>query len=136
MPFPGKFVDYPIQTAFAIMIGPLVVIADKLLFAHLLERSADFSEPMVLVINAALVSVPFLLLAYRGSKRFIPWLAGMSLTLWLWWHALQKGVAYQRAPDGSGVDMALALLMLVSPAIIGVICVAIDEALRRRTIDG
>lgn len=120
----------PLLTFAAICFGAFVVVADRLLFATLLGRPADFSEPDVLIVNGLLAAAPFLLLAYRGSKRLLPWLTGMVLTLWLWWRWLENGVAYQRAPDGSGVPMGFALFMLVSPAFIGVVCAWLDEVLR------
>lgn len=80
-----------------------------------------------------MVAVPFLILASRGSNRVLPWLVGLAITLWIRWHALQSGVAYQQAADGSGVDMDLALLMLLSPALIAAVCIAIDRPLRRTT---
>jgi hypothetical protein len=116
----------------AVILGAFVVIADVVLFGALLDRKPDFSEPLVLIVRGLLVAAPFLCLAYRGSTRLLPWLTGIALTLWLWWRFLQDGVAYQRAPDGSGVDMAFALLMLVSPAFIGVLCVWIDVVMRNR----
>jgi hypothetical protein len=134
MTFLRKLGSHLILTIIAVTIGVIVVVGDALVFGYLLGRPADFSDPDVLIINTVLTAIPFLILAYRGSRRLIPWLAGLGMTVGLWWHALQKGVAYQRAPDGSGVDMGLALLVLVSPAIIAVICVAIDEALRQRTV--
>jgi hypothetical protein len=133
MAFLRKLFAHSALTAAAIFVGAFVVIADAVLFGALLHRDPDFSEPVVLVVNSILVAVPFLLLAYRGSTRLLPWLTGIALTLWLWWRFLQDGVAYQRAPDGSGVDMAFALLMLISPAFIGALCVWIDMAMRDRS---
>ena len=117
----------------AIIFGAFMVVADEVLFGALLGRQPDFSEPVDLVFRGILAAAPFLWLAYRGSARLVPWLTGIALTLWLWWRFLQDGVAYQRAPDGSGVDMGFAFLMLVSPALIGVLCVWIDVVMRDRS---
>lgn len=133
MGFLRKLAAEPMLTLAAICFGAFVVVADRVLFATMLDRPPDFSEPVVLVVNGLLAAAPFVWLAYRGSKRLLPWITGMVLTAWLWWRFLQDGVAYQRAPDGSGVDMAFALLMLVSPAFIGAVCVWIDQVLRDRS---
>lgn len=121
-----------VLTTLALGVGALVAVAESALFGWLLDRPIGFPALDALLMNTILVAVPFLLLSSRGSTRLLPWIAGLAVTLWLRWHALQQGVAYQRAPDGSGVDMGLGLLMLVSPAFIAVICIAIDEMLRRR----
>jgi len=126
----------PMLTLAALCFGAFVVIADRVLFGTLLDRPPDFSDPGVYIVNGLLAATPFLWLAYRGSKRLLPWLAGMALTLWLWWRFLQDGVAYQRAPDGSGVDMAFALLMLVSPVFIGAACASLDHIMRQHSERG
>jgi hypothetical protein len=133
MRFLRKLGAEPLLTLAAICFGAFVVVADRVLFGTMLSRPIDFSEPDVLIINGLLAAAPFILLAYRGSRRLLPWLTGIALTLWLWWRFLQDGVAYQRAPDGSGVDMGFALLMLVSPAFIGALCVWIDVVMRDRS---
>ena len=117
----------------ALAIGAMIAVAERVLFGWLLDRPLDFSDPDVLFGNALMVAVPFLILAFRGSSRVLPWLVGLAITLWIRWHALQSGVAYQRAPDGSGVDMSLALLMFVSPAFTAAVCIALDRPLRRST---
>ncbi len=118
-------------TLSAICLGAFVVVADRLLFATMLGRPTNFSEPFVLVINGLLIAAPFAWLAYRGSTRLIPWLAGIAFTFWLHWRWLLNGVAYQRAPDGSGVPMSFALLMLVSPIFIGLACAWLNEVVRQ-----
>lgn len=115
----------------ALAIGAIIAVAERALFDWLLDRPLDFSQPDALLGNTFMVALPFLILAFRGSNRVLPWLVGLAITLWIRWHALQSGVAYQRGPDGSGVDMGLALLMLVSPAFIAAVCIAIDRPLRR-----
>lgn len=132
MKFVGKFANHPFLTGAALCIGVAVVVADTVLFSRMLERPPDLSEPDVLFIKALLAALPFLWLAYRGSRRWLPWAVGLGLTIWLWWRWLQAGVAYQRAPDGSGVDMAFAFIVLVSPVFIGAACVWIDEILKQR----
>jgi hypothetical protein len=115
----------------AICFGAFVAVANVELFASMLNRPPDYSEPDVLVVHALLAAAPFMVLGYRGSKRLIPWVTGILLTVWLWWRWLMDGVAYQRAPDGSGVNMGFAFLMLISPVFIGAVCVWIDEIIRQ-----
>lgn len=121
----------PLLTLSAICLGAFVAVADRVLFGAILGRPASFSELDVLVINALLAAAPFLVLAYRSSTRLLPWLTGIVLTFWLWWRWLENGVAYQRAPDGSGVPMGFALFMLVSPIFIALLCAWLDEVLRQ-----
>jgi hypothetical protein len=131
MRFLRKLGTEPLLTLAAICFGAFMVVADRVLFGTLLGRRADFSELGVLIVNGLIAAGPFILLAYRGSKRLLPWLTGIVLTLWLWWRWLENGVAYQRAPDGSGVPMGFALFMLVSPVLIGLVCAWLDEVLRK-----
>ncbi|WP_242122015.1 hypothetical protein [Sphingomonas lacusdianchii] len=116
----------------AIVIGAAVSIGERLIFAAALSRDIDLSEIGVVTTNAVLTAFPFLYLALRSSTRLLPWLLGLTLTLAAngWW--LAKGIAYQRAPDGSGVDMFGALLMLLSPFIVTAIVAVLDRPAARR----
>lgn len=122
----------PVLTSLAIIIGIVVVAADRLLFAYSLHRAVDISEPGIMVMNVLLVAAPFAFLACRGTFLWPPWLVGLIPTIWLNWWWLQKGIAYQKAPDGSGVDMFGALMMLLSPLAITALCVFVDAKLRAR----
>ena len=132
MQFVRRLFAKPALLAAAIIFGAFMVIADVTLFGALLGRKSEFPASDILVVRGLLAAAPFLWLAYIGSTRLLPWLSGIALTLWLWWRFLQDGVAYRRSPDGSGVDMAFALLMLVSPVFIGALCVWIDVVMRDR----
>jgi hypothetical protein len=127
----GKIADKRVLMTFALAIGAVIAVAERVLFGWLLDRPPDFSGPDALIGTVFIVAIPFLVLALRGSNRVLPWLVALAITLLIRWHALQMGVAYQRAPDGSGVDMGLGLLMLVSPAFVVAVCVAIDRPIRR-----
>ena len=116
--------------ATAIAIG--LALGERLVFAAALDRPVDLSEPDVLVMNAARVSIPFLLLAARSSARLVPWLIVLSATVALHWWWLGRGIGYHQAPDGSGVDMFGALVMLVSPLPLAALAVALDVAIKRR----
>lgn len=104
-----------------------------MVFAVALDRDVDLSEVGVLMTNAVLTAVPFLYLALlQRSRRLVPWTVGLSLTLAANWWWLAKGIAYQKAPDGSGVDMLGAMLMLLSPFVITAIVAALDRSAAQR----
>ena len=123
----------PALMAVALAVGIFFAVGERLIFAAALERPIDLSEPDVLAMNAALVAIPFLLLAIRASARVLPWLLAIAATGCLRWWWLSKGIAYQMAPDGSGVDMFGALIMLVSPLPISALALVTDYALRRQS---
>ena len=123
MPDPRSF-NRPLLLALALAIGLAVPIAERLIFAAALHRSIDLSEPDVLAMNAVIVAIPFIVLNGRRSAHALPWLTALALTIGLHWWWLAKGIAYQRAPDGSGVDMFGALVMLVSPVPITLLALA------------
>ena len=114
--------------AIAIAIGVAVALGERFVFATALGRPVDLDEGDVLVMNAALVSIPFLILAVRSSARLVSWVVIFLVTVALHWWWL----AYQQAPDGSGVDMFGALLMLFSPLPLAALALALDVAITRR----
>jgi hypothetical protein len=118
--------------AVAIALGITVVLGEQFVFAAALGRSIDLGETDVLFMNAVLVAIPFLLLAARSTARLLPWLVILFLTLALHWWWLAKGIAYQRSPDGSGVDMLGALIMLFSPLPLAGLAMMLDLPLKRR----
>ncbi|OWK30800.1 hypothetical protein [Sphingomonas mucosissima] len=101
--------------ALALVIGTIVSVGERVVFAISLNRAVDLSEAGVIASNAVLTAFPFFYLAVRNSVRALPWLLGIMLTLAAtgWW--LSKGIAYQKAPDGSGVDMFGAMIMFLAP---------------------
>ena len=117
----------------AVVIGAIFPLSEQIIFAAALKRPMDLSEPDVLVMNAVLVAIPFLLLATRYSARALPWLLTFAVTAWLHWWWLSKGIAYQKAPDGSGVDMFGALIMLFSPLPLGLFAMITDGISKRRS---
>ncbi len=114
----------------ALSIGVAVAAAERFLFSSFTGRSlvfvSDVDPP-----KAILVAIPYLCLALAGTKRLLPWLVGLALTLPLWSYALYSGVSYQRNPDGSGANIGLGLLMLASPFFISPIVLGV-HALQRR----
>ena len=114
----------------ALCFGVFVALAHRMLFGAMLGRPVDLSERGILIFNGLSIAAPFICLAYRGSTRLLPWLTGIGLTLWLWWSWTLNGVAYQRAPDWSGVPLGFAAVMFFSPIFIGLACVAVDQVQR------
>ena len=105
----------------ALAIGPVVAGGTAIAFALLTGRS--LGEEWVW--QALLISIPFIAVALTGTLRKAPWLVGLALTLALWGYALYDGVSYQWHPDGTGANIGLGLIMLVSPVFITAICLAV-----------
>ena len=106
-----------IKLPLGLAIGLLVSLGDRAIFAVALGRSLELSgEIDSIVSNALAVAIPFLVLAFRSSSRVASWVIAFALTAMVhgWW--LSKGIAYQQSPDGSGVDMSGAFLMMASSA--------------------
>ena len=114
----------------ALTLGIVTVLAERLIFAAALARTVDLDEVDVLGLNAALAAIPFVYLAFR--PRRLPWLAAVAATAAVhgWW--LAKGIAYQRAPDGTGVPILGAVLMLLSPFAIFLLAGALNLSMSRR----
>jgi len=66
------------------------------------------------VANVIVVAGPYLLLALLGVKKLVPWAVALALTLSLWSYSLLRTINYRWEPDGSGVDMGTAFLILTS----------------------
>ena len=63
-----------------------------------------------------MVSIPFLVLAMGGIRTRPPWLVGLALTLALWIYVWFANVGRE--------SHALGLLLLASPLIISIVCIA------------
>lgn len=108
----------------ALGIGAAVVAAEDLLFSLLTGRPLSFAAD-VQPVSALFVALPFLVLAITGARTRLPWLVGLALTLGLWGYFLNAGVSYQWHPDGSGVNIGLAFIMLASPLVFTPILLAV-----------
>ena len=115
----------------ALVIGTTVTLGERVVFAFALSRDIDLSEAGVLITNGVLVALPFAYLALCGCTRSFPWLLGLTLTLAVRWWWLADGIAYQRAPDGSGANIGGAMLMLLSPFVITAIVAAVHRSVAR-----
>ena len=115
----------------ALGIGVGVVVATKLAFAGLTGRPIAI-EPGVDLLQMVIVSIPFLMLAMGRVRARLPWLTGLALTAALWGYYLYEGVRYQWSGDTSGVNFGLVLIMLASPVLISLACIAAVVVDRRR----
>jgi hypothetical protein len=114
------------------LIGIGLVVANAAAFSWLTGRGLDLpNEKWVLLGQMLIAGAPFLLLGVAGVRSLLPWAAGLALTLSLWGYALWEGVSYQRHPDGSGANIGLGLILLVSPLFIAAAAFAV-HALERR----
>jgi hypothetical protein len=113
------------------LIGVAIVAAGSTAFALLTRRTVDLGEEgFVLAAQMLIAAGPFLLLGAAGVRTGPPWAVALALSLWLWGSYFWDGIAYQRHPDGTGANIGLGLLMLVSPIPIGAAALA-THALER-----
>lgn len=116
----------PALLLIALALGAAFTITSRLIFAGALNRVPDFGEVDGLISNSVITAAPFVLLACRRSLNILPWLIAITLTAALNWWWISKGIDYQRAPDGSGVDFAGAFMMFASPIPIAAISLGVD----------
>jgi hypothetical protein len=131
-----RLCHHPLLIAIAICIGIGIAGTSTVLFNQALGRPVVIDEPVVFGINALLIALPFLALSSQEKQHAVPWLVGLVSSASLAWWWLQKGVAYQRNPDGSGVDIGGAIIMLLSPFVITVVCLLLDRQLSSRRANG
>jgi len=98
-------------------LGGGVVVGHWLAFSLLTGRPFDPDDKLVFLWHMLSVAAPFALLALMDVGRW-PWLTALALTLAFWGYTLWEGVSYQWNSDGSGANIGLGLIMLVSPLFI------------------
>ncbi|QCB38914.1 hypothetical protein E5554_14385 [Sphingobium sp. PAMC28499] len=136
MTFMQRLRRHPILIALAVTLGFVIQGADRVLFSSALGRPVAIDEPSIFVLNALFTAMPLIALAFQGRQHVVPWLAGLGVSAWLTWWWLQKGIAYQRNPDGSGVDMGGAFAMLLAPFVITAACLWLNSRLNRDRANG
>ena len=110
----------------ALAIGLLVVaasVAITSLGGRPVQRDQLGDEMPILAFQVFMVAIPFLVLATAGISTRRPWIAGLGLTLALWSYYLLDALVL--AVPGRGVNIGLGLIMLASPLLISVVCVAL-----------
>jgi hypothetical protein len=108
------------------------VYAGDWAFWTVTDRPYRFNEePDILFIRAVLVLVPFLLLAVKAtfknektsnqtkSTLLQAALIGIGLNLLFWGYYYYDGYIYWRDQPGTGANIGLGILMLLSPLLIG-----------------
>lgn len=122
---------HPILVGLALALGFAVEVLDTALFTHALGRPFTVSEPAAWVVNALLTAMPLIALAFQARQHVVPWIMGFVFSAGLRWWWLQKGIAYQRNPNGSGVDLGGAVVMLFAPFAIAGACLLLNRRLTR-----
>jgi hypothetical protein len=62
-----------------------------------------------------------------------PWVVRLAFTVLLWGYYLYSGVSYQWHPSGTGANIGLGLMMLISPIFITAACDSVYLGQRRKT---
>ncbi|HWT13703.1 MAG TPA: hypothetical protein VN231_13190 [Allosphingosinicella sp.] len=70
--------------------------------------------------HVVLVSIPFLLLAFLEIRAKLPWVVGIVFTAALWIYVVYD-FSVRRA-DGSGANIGMGLILLVSPIFVSAVC--------------
>jgi hypothetical protein len=122
---------HPILISLAVGIGIVVQWGQEVLFSRALGRPLNIDEPVVFACNALFTAMPLIALALQKRQHLLAWVVGFAPSVWLTWWWLQKGIAYQRNPDGSGVDMGGAVIMLIAPFLITAVCFWLNMRLSR-----
>ena len=110
----------------ALAIGLLVVaasVAITSLGGRPVQRDQLGDEMPILAFQMFMVAIPFLVLATAGISTRRPWIAGLVMTLALWSYYLLDALVL--AVPGRDVNIGLGLIMLASPLLISVVCVAL-----------
>lgn len=131
-----RLLRHPVLIGTALVLGFGVQGAITVLFCKALSRPISIGEPIGFVLNALLTAMPLIALALQKRQHFVLWLASLGVSTWLAWWWLQKGIAYQRNPDGSGVDMGGAMIMLLAPFAITASCLWLNQRLHRGSSNG
>jgi hypothetical protein len=124
----------PAGCLIALALGPVFAIGTAVAFSLLTRRSLNWSEEWgVYAFQSLLVSVPFIAVAVTGTLKKAPWITGLAFTVLLWGYYLYSGVSYQWHPDGTGANIGLGLMMLISPIFITAACIGVYLGQRRKT---
>jgi hypothetical protein len=111
----------------ALGIGVAIVALSKAASAGPIAFSA--LDVMLLV----MVAIPFLVLAMGGIRGRLPWLTGLALTFVTWGYILW-GAGQPSAGGRAGTATGFALIVLVSPLLISIACIAAYAIEGRRRV--
>ena len=111
----------------ALGIGVAMVALNKVASAG--PITVSILEVMLLV----MVAIPFLVLAMGGIRARLPWLTGLALTFITWGYMLW-GTGQPPAGGRAGTGTGFALIVLMSPLIISIACIAAYAIEGRRRV--
>ncbi len=103
----------------ALVIGLITIVVfygSGLLLAAVSLRSISSEEWPIILWQVLLVALPFGLLALAGIRARMPWLVAIGLTIGFWVAFFVSILIASR--NGTGVNIGMALIMLVSPILI------------------
>jgi hypothetical protein len=106
----------------AVGIGLAIAAPVYVTLALVSGRSVLGQELMMLFVHAALIAMPFLILAGKMFYDKLTWVAGVVLIVPAWALFLYAGVRYQLSGDTSGVG-GEAAVVLVWPFLVSFACV-------------
>jgi hypothetical protein len=119
----------PRMLLYALGIAAAAVLLTRLGFTLALGRPLRF-YPAVDVTQAMIVVIPFVVLTMGNISDRAPWRTGLVLTFLLWGYALFDGIRAQ-ASGNVNPNETLGLLLLASPIIISIACIAVYAIGRR-----
>lgn len=103
--------------ALAAVVGFVTVVVAAAIHSVVTGAKLNLADELpILLFQMLLVATPFFLLAIMGIKARLPWLVGLVLTAAFWGFYLYESLSHHG--DGTGANIGLGLLMLVSPVII------------------
>ena len=116
-----------LRAMFAALAIGLLVVAASVVIASLggrpIQRDQLGDEMPILAFQVFMVAIPFLVLATASISTRRAWIAGLGLTLALWSYYLLDALVL--AVPGRGANIGLGLIMLASPLLISIVCVAL-----------
>lgn len=109
----------------ALGIGVFMVALTKL------ASGGPFSVSILDLMLLMMIAIPFLVLAMGRIRARLPWLTGLALTFAIWGYILFGGGGQPPGGGRAGTSTEFALLVLASPLLISIACIA-TYALARR----
>ena len=107
----------PLRCFAALAIGFVIVAGVNGTFSLLTGADLNLSEEWgIFLFQTLVVAAPFGLFALAGVRGRLPWIVAFALTATLWGIYLAVGLTAHG--DGTGANIGLGLLMVVSPAFI------------------
>ena len=111
---------------YAALLGIIVPLAGNGIISIVSEAPLDFkNEWAVFLFQCIIIFLPFFLISAAGVSTLLSWTVGLVLTLSLWGYALAD--ALLRRGTGTGANIGLGLMVIASPVVISVVCLAVGR---------